>query len=331
MLRTVSFAAAALCFALPALAAPLVIYSPQGGDRGQWIADQARAAGHDVSILNAGGGELFDRLLAERNNPQADIVMGLVDGSMALLKKEGLFAAYSPAWAADLPEQFNDPDAMVHKFWQTPIVISYNSDALSADDAPKSWLDLAKPEYQGKYTIGDLAWQTTRVYLAGMLVRFADENGTISDEGWQFMRDFFANGVEIRDDEGKTQAFRNEGAVIDLNWMGGAFRHAAAMDYTPVIVDTEGGTPVIAEGIAIMAGSKQQDAAQAFVDWWGSEETMTAYANQFNQIPALPAALAASPAEVQAQANMVHPQPIDWDIVAPQLDGWLQTIELDIR
>ena len=53
-------------------AEPLVIYSPQGGERAEWIAEQAAAAGHDIEILNAGGGELFDRLLAEKNNPQAD-------------------------------------------------------------------------------------------------------------------------------------------------------------------------------------------------------------------------------------------------------------------
>ena len=77
-----------------ALAESLTVYSPQGGERGAWIAEQAKAVGHDIELLNAAGGELFDRLIAEKNNPQADVVLGMIDSSMALLKREGLFQAY---------------------------------------------------------------------------------------------------------------------------------------------------------------------------------------------------------------------------------------------
>ncbi len=73
-----------------ALAESLTVYSPQGGERGAWIAEQAKAGGHDIELLNAAGGELFDRLIAEKNNPQADVVLGMIDSSMALLKGGGV-------------------------------------------------------------------------------------------------------------------------------------------------------------------------------------------------------------------------------------------------
>ncbi len=331
---TLRLATAASALALAAAtvqADPLVIYSPQGGDRAVWIAEQAAAAGHEIEILNAGGGELFDRLLAERANPQADVVFGLVDASMATLKAEGLFQAYVPAWADGLPEVYKGADGMVHKFWQTPIVIAYNADALAAEDAPKAWEDLTDPAYKGRYVIGSVAWQTTRAYLAGILARFLDENGDVTQEGWDFMADFYANGIVVNDGDAKTAAFQSGEAVIDLNWFGGAFRQADSLGYAVTLVDTTGGTPFIAEGIAIMDGTDQLDDAKAFVDWFGSAAFMSAYAAQFGQAPVHPDAIAASPTEVQEKALLVQPQDIDWDAIAPKLDGWLQKIELEIR
>lgn len=325
-------AASVLVFAAgAAMAESIVVYSPQGGERGAWIAEQAKAAGHDVKILNAGGGELFDRLIAEKNNPQADVVLGLVDTSMALLKKEGLFQANTPAWAEGLPAQYKDADGMVYKFWQTPIVLAYNADRLPADEAPKSWLDLTKDSYKGKYVIGNIAWQTTRVYLAGMLARFLDANGEVNDKGWDFMRSLYANGIVVSDPDAKTQAFKSGEAVVDLNWFGGALKQGADLGYAVTLIDTDGGTPFISEGIALVKGTKKADQAKAFINWWGSADVMAAYAAKFGQTPVHPAALAKSPEAVQKNAKLVTPQAIDWNAIAPKLDRWLQKIELEIR
>ena len=325
-------AAALMLSASPLMAADLIVYSPQGsGDRGLWIAEQAKAAGHDIELVSAGGGELFDRLLAEKNNPQADVVLGLVDTSMALLKSEGMFETYTPAWAEGLPSAYADPDGQVFKFWQTPIVLAYNADALPAAEAPDSWLDLTDDAYKGKYVIGSITWQTTRVYLAGMLARFLDANGEVTDEGWDFMRKLYENAIVVNDGDAKTQAFKSGEATIDLNWFGGAYNFAESVGYNVKLIDTDGGTPFIAEGIAIVKGTDELDDAKAFVDWFGSKEFMAAYAKQFGQTPAHPDAIALSPAEVQKKATLVTPQDIDWDAIAPKLDGWLQTIELEIR
>ncbi len=323
---------------LPFLAAPaatadsLIAYSPQGDERAVWIAEQAISAGHDVTILTAGGGELFDRILAEKANPQADIVFGLIDAAMATLKAEGLFQPYVPKWAEGLPEVYrDDDDQMVYKFWQTPVVIAYNSDALPEADAPASWLDLVEDRYAGKYVIGPTTWQTTKTYLIGILLRFADENGEISDEGWDFMQRLYDNAIVVDSGDAKTAAFVNNEAVIDLNWFGGVGRQADNVGYKAVMVDTEGGTPFITEGIAIMKGTDQLDDAKAFVDWFGSPEFMAAYAAQFGQVPVHPDAIAAAPDAVRRNATLLQPQPIDWDVVAPKVDGWIQRIELDIK
>ncbi len=315
-----------------AAADPITIYAPWPADQIGWVEEQAAAAGHEVAFIAGGGGELFDRILAERNNPQADIALGFVDTAMATLKSEGLLMPYAPVWAADLPAAFrDDDDNMVYKFWQTPIVIAYNADALAPEAAPTSWLDLTQPDYAGRYIIGSINWQTTRAYLAGILARFTDESGDVTEEGWEFMRAFYANAIVVEDGNARAQALASGEAVILLNWFGGAFNVARDVGFSVAIVDTAGGTPFIADGLGILAGTDQADQAQAFVDWFGGADFMAAYADEFGRVPNLPAALAMSPQEVQANAAMVSPQPIDWDAIAPRLDGWLQTIELEIR
>ncbi len=329
-LTTVSLAATLI--SSTASAESLTVYSPQGEERAVWITEQAQAVGHDITMLSAGGSELFDRILAERANAQADVVLGLIDASMATLKSEGLFEAYVPSWAEGLPAAYrDDADNMVYKFWQTPIVLAYNSDALSADDAPDGWLDLTEPQYSGKYVIGSTAWQTTKSYLVGMLVLFTDESGEVTDEGWDFMQQLYDNAIVVDSGDAKTAAFVNGEAVLDLNWFGGVGNLGESVGYTPVMIDTEGGTPFISEGIAIMKGTNQLDEAQAFVDWFGSPEFMAAYATEFGQVPVHPEAIALSPESVQANATLLTPQDIDWDAIAPQIDGWIQTIELEIK
>ncbi|WP_299727098.1 extracellular solute-binding protein [uncultured Tateyamaria sp.] len=331
MTKVFSLAAALLGTVSMAQAEALTIYSPQGEDNVAWIEAQAEAAGHDVDFLRAGGGELFSRLEAEKNNPQADVVLGLNDIAMARLKAQGMFQAHVPTWADGLPASYSDADGVVHKFWQTPIVIAYNPDRIAADAAPSGWLDLTKDAYAQNYVLGPTKWGTTQVILAGILVQFADENGTVSDDGWDFMADLYGNSVLVSSGDEKIAALSSGEAAIDLNWFGGAFREAGKSGYDPVLVNPENGTPIVAEGIAVMAGTDQADAAKAFVDWFGSVEVMAAYATEFGQMPSHPDAIAAAPAEVQAKAQLVSAQAIDWDLVAANLDGWLQKIELEIK
>lgn len=337
--KRISFFAVMLALFLYALTAgtgklfaQVVVYLPwTDGPRTTWITTQAKAAGIDIKLLSLVGGELFDRIIAEKNNPQGDVVLGLGDAPMAALKKEGAFQAYVPSWAKGLPDNFKDKDNVIFKFWQTPIVLAYNADRISASEAPKSWLDLTQDKYKKKYVIGSLKWQTTRTILAGILVRFLDTKGNVTKEGWDFIEKLYANAIVVNDENLKIQAFKSGEAVIDFNWFGGAFNIAKAAGYKTVLIDTVGGTPFTSEGIAIMKKTKKLKEAQKFVDWFGSPDVMATYSKQFGQIPAHPEALAKSPAKVQADAKLVKPQSIDWDLVAEKIDGWLQRIELEIR
>ena len=316
---------------IAAHAQTLTIYSPQGGDeRGAFITEKAKEAGIDIQFLGGGGGELFDRLIAEKANPQADLVLGLVQPSMYQLKAEGMFEPYIPAWAADLAADFKDADGNFHMFWQTPIVMAY-TDAVTGEAVPTSWLDLDRPEYKDKFTLGSLTSQTTRMVLAGMLWRFADaQTGEIAQEGWDFLRGVYANSRVLAEGADYWQTVASGDMPIVLSWYGGVVNNAAANNVNVTFVNTDGGTPMVAESLGIIKGTDDLEAAKTFVDWFGSPEFMAAYATQFNQAPAHPAALANAPEAVRTGVQQFQVQPIDWDIASGKLNEWLQTIQLDI-
>lgn len=312
----------------------LVVYSPQGDEtRGKWIMDKAKAEiGIDIQFLCAGGGELSDRLIAEKGNPQADVVMGLAQNAMYKLKDEGILAPYSPGWAEGLPEVYKEKESYFNSFWQTPIVIAYNSDFITEDQALKSWDDLIKEEYTGKYGIGNTGSQTTRTYLIGLLWNYYDEKtGEISEEGWEFLRKVYENaGTMPSTDADIWQSLKKGELPILLWWYGGVVTNAEKNDIPVKYVIPENGTPVVAEAIGIVAGSKKEELAKKYIDWFGSADVMSAYAAEFGQAPAHPDAIEKCPENVKKDATMFKAQEIDWEVASKNLDKWLEKIELEI-
>ena len=309
---------------------PLLVYSPQSEEDLEYIrAAAAEALDFDVEILNLPGGELADRIIAEKQNPQADVVFGVVPLSMYQLKQEGILEPYTPPWVDGLPNAYQDKEHFFHSFWQTPVVIAYNSDLLTAGEAPKSWLDLAKDEYAMKYFAGQTAWQTTRTHISGVLWRFYDAGtGKVSEEGWNVLRKIYENSREWN--PAWIEDFKSGVQPISIHWFGGIKGIAAEHGVNITFVNTTGGTPVIAEAIGLIKKDTDLTNAKAFIDWFGSTEFQVKLAHDLGKAPAHPEALALAPEETRNDMLQFTVQDVDWEIVAENLTDWLEKIELEI-
>lgn len=316
-----------------ALTGSLTVYSPQADtDRGPWISERVKTdLGIEVNFLCANGGEISERLIAEKSNPQADVVLGLVQSAMYQLKGEDILTPYAPGWAEGLPEVYKEREGYFHSFWQTPIVIAYNKDHMAVP--PTSWQDLIKPEYKELYSVGATSSQTVRTYIVGMLWPYYDEQtGDISDEGWNFLRELFSNARTLPTG-GDTDiwALMKSGEMpLQLNWFGGVKAKCELNEIPVGYVTPAEGTPIVAEAIGIVKGTKNEELAKAFVDWWGSAEVMSAYAEEFGQAPAHPEAIALCPDSVKTDAELFKAQDIDWEAVSAKIDTWFEKIELEI-
>lgn len=316
-------------------ATTLTIYSPQGDEkRGVFIAERAKQEiGIDITWVIGGGGELQQRLTAEKNNPQADVVLGLTQPSMYQLKALNAFEAYTPSWAKDLSSQYKDPDGQFHMFWQTPIVLAYNDKAMTSAQAPKAWADLVKPEYRNTYVIGNLSSQTTRAFLVGFLWQYVDKSsGKVSDEGWTQLKALFDNAQPLPEgslmDWGKVAS--GELPVV-LSWFGGIQDMAKEKNISMAYVNTTGGTPFVMESVAVVAKRPKQELAKKFIDWFGSADFQVAYTKKIGGVtPISNEALAKLDPQVSADIKQFDKQDIDWSVVAANIEGWMEKIQLDI-
>ncbi|MHC4048283.1 putative 2-aminoethylphosphonate ABC transporter substrate-binding protein, partial [Bradyrhizobium sp. 23AC] len=59
-------------------------------------------------------GVITARLLAEKNNPRADVVWGLAATSLMLLQDEGMLLPYSPKGVEKLSPKFKDSAQPTH-------------------------------------------------------------------------------------------------------------------------------------------------------------------------------------------------------------------------
>lgn len=181
---------------------PLVVYTNSNSEgRGEWLQEKAKAAGFEIEIVGAGGADATNKLVAEKNNPVADVVYGLNNVYYEQLKSEDVLEPYTPAWSSEVDEALADPGEE-KAYWplvEQAIVLAYNADAVSEADAPEDWTDLwTEDEYKDRYErVSGMGAATTQLVMAGILSRYKDDSGDlgVSDEGWQQIEQYFQNGV----------------------------------------------------------------------------------------------------------------------------------------
>jgi iron(III) transport system substrate-binding protein len=98
---------------------------------------------------------LANRLLAEKENPQADVFWSNEPVRTLVLQGRGVLASYRSPSAADIPPIFKDPSGMWTGFSARVRVIAYNTKSVPAAEAPKSVLELDDPKWKGQVAIHD--------------------------------------------------------------------------------------------------------------------------------------------------------------------------------
>ena len=107
----------------------LLIYSNSAADgRGEWLTEYASKEGYNIEVVNIPGGELTNRLIAEKNNSQADLVYGLNTLEYEKLKKEELLFKYTPTWASEVDMKLGDAEGYYYPIVIQPLVLMYNKD-----------------------------------------------------------------------------------------------------------------------------------------------------------------------------------------------------------
>ncbi|MEC8188507.1 MAG: extracellular solute-binding protein, partial [SAR324 cluster bacterium] len=99
-----------LLFPLHASAETLMVYTAVEAEDLKRYAAAFNKDHPDIKIrwVRDSTGIVTAKLLAEKNNPRADVIWGLAATSLMLLKSEGMLQAYSPKGIDKLDPKFRD-------------------------------------------------------------------------------------------------------------------------------------------------------------------------------------------------------------------------------
>lgn len=313
---------------------PVVLYSPHGRDLLLLLEETYEAENPEIDVrwLDMGSQEVFDRVRSEAANPQADVWFGGPDTIFARGAEENLLQPYRPPWAEAVPEASRHPDDLYFGAYRAMPVLVYNTDAVSADEAPRDWDDLLDPRWQDEILIRDpLASGTMRTMFGMIVARAVAETGS-EEAGFDWLRRLDAQTKEYVLNPALMieKLVRQEGLVT-------------VWDLTDILLQQErgmplgfhfpaSGTPVIDDSIGLVAGAPNPEAAQAFIDWVGSPEAQRLVADEVFRVPGrtdLPPE--EMPEWLRDVTERLVPADFDWELVEERGPEWMSRWDRTIR
>ena len=115
---------------------------------------------------------VMNRLIAEKNNPRADVYWANEPIRAEILRQKGILAPYRSPNAGGIPREFVQKD----NYWtgfSARVRILLVQDSSAAD--PLSILAYADPEYKGKSVIANPLFGTTTSHIAALFTVWGDK------------------------------------------------------------------------------------------------------------------------------------------------------------
>jgi iron(III) transport system substrate-binding protein len=311
---------------------PIILYSNSVSDgRGDWLVAEAKEAGFEVEYVDAGSSATVERVIAEKNNPVADVVFGPNDVNFEYLKDADVLAPYTPSWADKV--QAKDPDGLFYSVVEEPIMLVSNPAAYTKPgDAPEDWSDFFETtRFAGRYEVpANLSGGTDQMVIASILSRFRDDDADlgISEDGWKAIETYFQNGSPQV--EGTDLYARIAAGEVDAGrmWLAGKVSREQEYSIATEPVPSDVGVPIVHQSIGLVAGSDNAK-SEEFIDWLGSADVQTAWSTKFFTAPTNQDALANADQDAVTQTASFEAQDIDWVWVAENLKSWVEEIELN--
>jgi len=260
----------------------LTVYTALEADQIKKYQAAFEQANPDIKIqwVRDSTGIITAKLLAEKNNPQADVVWGLAGTALGLMDKEGMLAPYAPKGLDKIAPNMRDSKAEPSWVGMDGYAAALCVNTIEAKKQnlpmPTSWQDLTKPVYEGKIVMPNPASSGTGFLdVSAWLQMFGEE------KGWAFMDALHKN----------IGSYTHSGSKPCNLAAAGEFPIGVSFDYRAAKLKADG-APIEAvfpseglgweiEATAIMKGTKHQDAARKLADFSASRAANELYKSNF--------------------------------------------------
>lgn len=299
----------------------VVVYSPHGPDvlKDYEARFEALHPEVDVQVLDMGSQEVYSRVRSEQRRPSADIWWGAPSSMFMRAADEGLLEPYRPTWAEAVPAPFKDPQDRWYGIYKSPIGIMFNTTGNTVDSVPQTWEGLLEPEWKGKVTIREpLPSGTMRTFIGAMILRAGSE-----DAGIEWLRKLHdATEEYVANPELLYEHMKRNPELITVWLLKDAAMQRELNGY-PLDCVAPADTPVLTEGIAVIANAPHPDLAREFYEFVTSPEELAYQAHSYFWVPTRedldPSALPAWIAEQE-----LAPMNIDWQEFTKKEEVWAE-------
>jgi len=224
--------------------------------------------GIKVARVSLPTGSITSRILAEINNPQADVVYSIYGETyLKILKEAGALEPYIPKDVEKIDPQFRDPDGFYVGHLVTSICWGVNKDVIKEKNlpVPRSWEDLTKPIYKGLINVASPAQSGTGMCIYTGLYDLYD--------GWSFSDKLNKNVFQ----------FNSSGGAAGRQVARGEIAIGVTYDYAVLNLKAEGfpievifpeNTLYDFEGGGLIAGAKHPELGKLWLDYMCSKDAM---------------------------------------------------------
>ena len=258
----------------------------------------------EIKWVRDSTGVITAKLLAEKGNPQADVVMGVAASSLALLDSQGMLIPYAPlnldAIMSSYRDKKNPPAWFGMDVWGATVCFNTVEAQKKGIPKPETWKDLTKPVYKGQIVMPNPASSGTGYFdVTAWLTLFGDQNG--AGGGWKYMDALHENIAQYTHSGSKPCTMAAAGEYV----VGISFEYRANTNKAkgaPIdLVFPKEGLGWDLEAFGIMKGTKKLDAAKKLADWASSKDAMLLYGKNFaiTAQPGVAAPLANVPADYE--------------------------------
>jgi iron(III) transport system substrate-binding protein len=207
---------------------------------------------------------LANRLLAEKDRPQADVFWSNEPVRTLVLKSRGVLAPYQSPAAQGIAGVFKDDEGYWTGFSARLRVIVYNTDKVTAAEAPQSVFELADPRWKGQVAIADPRFGSTSFHVAALYAELGDAR---MDD---YFRKLKANDVKVVDGNSVVRDMVARGEVLvgltDTDDVNVALE--AKLPVAMVLPDRDGvGVPVMPNMTSLIAGAPHPDEGRHLIDY----------------------------------------------------------------
>ena len=211
----------------------------------------------------------MNRLIAEKDNPQADVYWANEPIRAEVLRQRGIAAPFISSNAAGIPETFRDPNGFWTGFAARARVLIVHR---GVNPRPTSVLSYADPRWRNRAVIANPLFGTTTDQIAALFVQLGDERGHA------FMRDMHDNAVKLSPSNGDSADLVARGefafSLVDSDDVVNRMKQNQPID---LVYPDQGGNDfgcfIVPNAVVLIAGAPHAESGKKLVDYLLSKET----------------------------------------------------------